>query len=236
MIVDNNGQQTTDNGQQTANFNNTAVVGGQWSLVKLFAHLFSYLFHPIFIPLYVVAFLVFVHPSYFSGFSMAAKKQTLLIVFINMVAFPLLAVGLLKGVGFVQSIFLRTQKDRIIPYIACGIFFFWSYLVFRNQPHYPQIITAFLLGVFLASSAALLCNIYFKISMHAIGVGGLIGIFLIVMKSNTMLMTWPLCLAMLIAGIVCTARLIISDHTNKEIYAGLLVGVVSQWVAAGVVL
>ncbi|MBP6431693.1 MAG: hypothetical protein KA319_08000 [Ferruginibacter sp.] len=236
MIVDNNGQQTTDNGQQTANINNTAVVGGQWSLVKLFAHLFSYLFHPIFIPLYVVAFLVFVHPSYFSGFSMAAKKQTLLIVFINMVAFPLLAVGLLKGVGFVQSIFLRTQKDRIIPYIACGIFFFWSYLVFRNQPHYPQIITAFLLGVFLASSAALLCNIYFKISMHAIGVGGLIGIFLIVMKSNTMLMTWPLCLAMLIAGIVCTARLIISDHTNKEIYAGLLVGVVSQWVAAGVVL
>lgn len=214
----------------------STTINHQPKAIKLFAHFFSYIFHPIFIPLYVVYFLTFIHPSYFSGFSVAAKKQTLLIVFVNIVAFPLLAVALTKAVGFIDSIFLKTQKDRIIPYIICGIFFFWGYLVFRNQPHYPQIITAFLLGVFLSSSAALICNIYFKISMHAIGVGGLLGIFLLIMKSNTMLMTWPLCLAVLIAGVVCTARLIISDHTNKEIYAGLIVGVVAQFISATVVL
>jgi nitrate reductase NapE component len=221
-------QPTTINQQPT-------IIHSQSSIVRIVASFFSYLFHPIFIPVYVVWFLTFVHPSYFSGFSIAAKKQTLLIVFINMVAFPLLSVALLKGVGFIQSIFLRTQKDRIIPYIACGIFFFWGYLVFRNQPHYPTIITAFILGVFLASSAALICNIYFKISMHAIGVGGLLGIFLVIMKSNTMLMTWPLCIALLITGIVCTARLLISDHSNKEIYGGLVVGVLGQLIASMVV-
>ncbi len=231
-----NKQQTIDNMQQTTDANSVSVVSGQSSAVKFIAHLISYIFHPIFIPLYAVAFLVFIHPSYFSGFSMAAKKQTLLIVFINVVAFPLLAVVLLKAVGFIQSIFLKTQKDRIIPYMACGIFFFWAYLVFKNQTNYPLILSSFLLGVFLASSAALLANIYFKISMHATGVGGLLGIFLLIMKSNTMLMTWPLCIAIAITGLVCTARLLISDHSTKEIYIGLIAGLLSQFVAAIVVL
>ena len=235
MIADNT-QQSTDDRQQTTAINSTLVVDSPWSVVKILAHLFSYLFHPIFIPLYAVAFLVFIHPSYFSGFSMAAKKQTLLIVFINAVAFPILAVVLLKAVGFIQSIFLKTQKDRIIPYMACGIFFFWAYLVFKNQTNYPLILSSFLLGVFLASSAALLANIYFKISMHATGVGGLLGIFLLIMKSNTMLMTWPLCIAIAITGLVCTARLLISDHSTKEIYIGLIAGLLIQFVAAIVVL
>jgi nitrate reductase NapE component len=231
-----NKQQTIDNKQQTTDANSVSVVSGQSSVVKFIAHLISYIFHPIFIPLYAVAFLVFIHPSYFSGFSMAAKKQTLLIVFINVVAFPLLAVVLLKAVGFIQSIFLKTQRDRIIPYMACGIFFFWAYLVFKNQTNYPLILSSFLLGVFLASSAALLANIYFKISMHATGVGGLLGIFLLIMKSNTMLMTWPLCIALAITGLVCTARLLISDHSTKEIYIGLIAGLLSQFVAAIVVM
>lgn len=235
MIADNT-QHTTDDRQQTTAINSTLVVSSSWSVVKILAHIFSYLFHPIFIPIYAVAFLVFVHPSFFSGFSIAAKKQTLLIVFINAVAFPILAVVLLKAVGFIQSIFLKTQKDRIIPYMACGIFFFWAYLVFKNQTNYPLILSSFLLGVFLASSAALLANIYFKISMHATGVGGLLGIFLLIMKSNTMLMTWPLCIAIAITGLVCTARLLISDHSTKEIYIGLIAGLLSQFVAAIVVL
>jgi hypothetical protein len=72
--------------------------------------------------------------------------------------------------------------------------------------------------------------------MHAIGCGGLIGIFLIIMNSNSMLMTWPLCIAVLITGIVCTSRLLISNHSQKEIYSGLLVGLLCQFAAAIVII
>ena len=72
--------------------------------------------------------------------------------------------------------------------------------------------------------------------MHAIGCGGLLGIFLIIMNSNSMLMTWPLSLALLVTGIVCTSRFIVSNHTPKEIYAGLLVGLLCQLIAAFVIL
>ena len=203
---------------------------------KIYAAFFSYIFHPIFVPLYVGLFLVYVHPSAFSGFSDAEKKQTILIILLNLVFFPLISVLLLRAVGFIDSIYLHTQKDRIIPYIASGIFFFWAYIVFKQQPQYPLILTAFVLGIFLASSAALIANIYFKISMHAIGMGSWLGIFLIILKSNEMLMTWPLCIILLISGLVCSARILISSHQPKDIYIGLFLGLLSQAAAAIVIL
>jgi len=164
------------------------------------------------------------------------KRQTMLIVGLNIVFFPLISVLLLRAVGFIDSLFLRTQKDRIIPYIASGIFFFWGYTVFKQQAQYPLLLTAYILGIFLASSLALIANIYFKISMHAIGMGGLLGFFLIIARSNTMLMTWPLCIALLITGFVCTSRLLIRSHQQKDIYMGLFVGAITQFMAAFVVL
>lgn len=196
----------------------------------------SYVFHPIFIPLYAVLFLVYLHPSYFSGFADTNKFRTILIVIQNAVFYPLFCIVLLKGVGFIDSLYLRTQKDRIIPYIASGIFFFWTFLVFKQQNVYPRILPAFMLGVFLSSSAALIANINFKISMHAIGLGGLVGLFLVIAHSNSMLMTWPLAAVLLITGLVCTARLVLGSHDSKDIYAGLLMGVILQVVAAYIIL
>lgn len=203
---------------------------------KIFGYLFSYLFHPIFIPLYVTLFLLFVHPSAFAGFSFIEKKKTILIVALNLVFFPLISVGLLKAVGFIDSIFLRTQKDRIIPYIASGIFFFWAYTVFKEQPRFPLVLTSYVFGIFLASSAALLANIYFKISMHAIGMGGWLGIFCIICFSNSMLMTWPLAIVLCLTGLVCSARLLLNHHKPFDIYGGLVVGMASQIIAAYIVL
>lgn len=200
--------------------------------VKWPASFLSYVFHPIFVPLYAIAFLVYIHPSYFTGFSARAKFYTIVISAYNLIFYPLLSIVLLKAVGFIDSVFLRTRKDRIIPYMACGIFFFWAYTVFKKQEMYPPIMASFILGVFLAASAGLIANIYYKISMHAIGMGGWLGVFWVVALSNTMLMTWPLALVLLCTGIVCTARLLITNHTEKDIYSGLIIGFLCQWVAS----
>jgi membrane-associated phospholipid phosphatase len=204
-------------------------------VTKILANLFSYLFHPLFIPLYLTLFLLYIHPSAFAGFSAFEKKQTAFIVALNLLFFPLMSVLLLKAVGFIDSLFLKTQKDRIIPFIACGIFFFWAYTVFKEQPKYPRILVSYIFGIFLASSAALLANIYFKVSMHAIGVGGLLGSFFILFYTSSMQMTWPLCAVLLITGLACTSRLILKAHRPFDIYGGLLIGIISQLAAAYIV-
>ena len=204
---------------------------------RILAHFFSYIFHPLFVPLYVTLFLMYVHPSYFSGMDQQTKLWLPISVVQLSIFYPVIVVVLLKLLGFIDSIFLRAQKDRIIPYIAGGIFYFWLYQVCRNYPSpLHPIMPAFTLGVFLAASAALIANIYFKISMHAIGMGGWLGIFLVIMNSNTMLMTWPLCAVLLITGLVCTSRLMISDHSSKDIYMGLLMGLICQFVGAFVMM
>jgi hypothetical protein len=180
---------------------------------------------------YVSLFLLFIHPTAFTGFSFAERKQVMLIISLNMVFFPLITVVLLKALGFIESLYLRSQRDRIIPYIAAGIFYFWAYTVFRQQPQYPVELTSFILGAFLASSAALILNIYFKVSMHALGMGGWIGIFLIIAWSNSMMMSWPLAAVVILTGIVCTSRLLLGAHRPADVYSGVVVAILSQFIA-----
>ena len=206
-------------------------------VIRLLAHFFSYVFHPIFIPLYATWFLAFVHPYYFVGYPQSIKLWVLLRVGYNMIFFPALSVLLLKAVGFIDSIFLKTRKDRIIPIIASNLFFFWMYLVFHNQTEIPLILTSFIFGVFLASSFTLLANIYFKISLHAIGVGGLLGLFLEILYSDAYVpVTLPLMVAILITGLVCTSRMIVGRHSPFDVYAGLVVGMISQFLAVRFIL
>jgi len=195
---------------------------------KIFAQVNSYLFHPLFLPFYIILFLLYLHPTAFTGFSDATKVRVIFIVIINLLFFPLLSVLLLKAVGFIDSIFLKTQKDRIIPYIASGIFFFWAYHVFKEQSQYPEVWVSYLLGLFLASSAALIANIYFKVSMHAVGVGGWIAFFYLLSNSQDVMMTWPLVAVLLITGMVCTSRMILKAHDSVDIYGGLIIGVLTQ--------
>lgn len=207
------------------------------AITRFFAHFFSVAFHPLFIPFYVVAFLIYYHPSYFSGFSLYTKQKVLLTTALNTIFFPAFAILVMKGLGFVKSIFLHTQEDRIGPYLSSMIFYFWAARVFfKFQPELNLVLATFMTGIFLTTAVALIVNIFYKISMHAIGCGGMIGILLIIMYSNTMLMTWPLSIALLITGIVCTSRLIVSNHTQKEIYMGLIVGLLCQIAAAIVIL
>jgi len=201
------------------------------------AKVISYVFHPLFIPLYVTYYLVFVNHAYFAGFGEKAKTWVMLRVLLNMVFFPLFTVMLLKALGFIDSIFLKNQRDRIVPYMASGVFFFWMYLVFRNQPEIPKILTSFTFGVFLASSIALIANVYFKISMHAVGCGGMLGLMIVVLNHNVSApFSVPFMIAVVITGIVCTSRLIVSDHTQRDIYMGLFFGFISQIIAAAFLL
>jgi hypothetical protein len=228
-------QQTTNDGQQ--NINGTAVVYRRWSVVSILAHVFSVVFHPLFIPFYVVLFLLNYHPSYFSGFSNSAKFKLLSTLTINTILFPAFSLLVMKGLGFIKSIMLHTQQDRIGPYLANMIFYFWmAWVFFKFQPDLPPVLPSFMTGIFLTTAIALVANIFYKISIHAIGCGGMLGFFIIIMNTNSMLMTWPLSIALLITGLVSTSRLIVSDHTQKEIYMGLLVGLVCQFGAAIVIL
>lgn len=199
--------------------------------VRLIAKAVSVIFHPLLVGVIMAAYLLFLHPSYFIGFSEKAKLLKLLAVINNNVFFPLLVVALLKALGFNKSILLNTQKERIVPYIASITFFFWTYYIFRNQPETPRALVYMCRGMFIAASAALILNNYYKISMHAIGVGGLLGLTVVTVYDGTLLSGLPVVLALIISGLVVTARRIASDHQWFDIISGFIIGFLCQLLA-----
>lgn len=201
-------------------------------IIKWGAHLFSFVFHPLFIPTIVAYYLIFVQNGYFIGMQADEKGMVVIRVALNTIFFPAITVVLLKAVGFIKTIFLKTQRERIIPYVATNIFYFWMFLVFNSQPEIPRILTSFIFGIFLSSSFALIANIYFKISMHALGMGAFMGLMVIIVFSGFSYVVFlPAMIVFLLTGIVCSSRLIVSNHTPLDIYAGLLFGILCQFIA-----
>jgi hypothetical protein len=68
--------------------------------------------------------------------------------------------------------------------------------------------------------------------MHAIGVGSMAAFMLILSFVKAGDMSAGIAVSLLIAGTVCTARFLVSDHTTRDIYSGLLLGIFCQVIAA----
>lgn len=200
--------------------------------VSFAARFFSWVFHPLLIGFYMMLYLLYIDPEYFLGMPAQGKTQTLFIYIINGILFPLVSVLLCKALGFVNSIYLRTQKERIIPLTISMVFFFWTFYVFKNKPEIPVIAAQMSLGIFLAVIINFIANIFFKISLHATGVGGIIGLFTWILFASSGFVGIYLALSVLIAGVVSSSRLIVSSHQMGDIVSGLAAGFISQWAAA----
>lgn len=200
------------------------------------AKIVSYIVHPIFIPTYFFVYLMWQFPYSFAGITDWQLKMRLFGVFWLTAFFPSFAVFLLWRLKFSDSIFLRTQKERIVPYIITMFFYWWMYYLSRNFTDQPEVLKFFFMGIFIATVAGLILNNYFKISMHAMGVGGFAAAFVFTSFFYETANGLPISIALVITGLVCTARMIVSDHSMKEIYIGLLVGITCQCIAYRVVM
>jgi len=203
--------------------------------LRFLAHVFSYVFHPLFIPSYVVALLIWYHPFnnlIINGFY---KPRMLAMVILYTAFFPGFSVFLTWRLKFIKNLLLEERTDRIIPFVATMFFYFWIYYVSRNLDYFPLSFKQFLLGVFLSSASALFANMYTKISMHGIAMGGLVGFtFRQLFIDGFFPMNFAF-VALLVAGAVCTARLILNAHKPVDVYAGFFVGIICQIVTPFIV-
>jgi len=199
--------------------------------LKIASTFVSYLFHPLFVGVMMAAYLIFLHPTYFQALDAKSRMMKLLVVINNNVFFPLLVVALMRALGFNKSVLLKTQKERIVPYIASITFFFWTYYVFRNQPEVPRVMVNMCRGMFFATAVALVLNNYFKISMHGIATGGMLGMMVVVLVLGELPSIFHVVAAALITVVVAFARKIVSDHQWFDILAGVALGAATQLLA-----
>jgi hypothetical protein len=200
-------------------------------LLTIPAKIISYVFHPLFIPTYVFVFLVYQVPYEFAGITPYQLQLRVFSIFWLTAFFPAFAVFLLWRLKFSESIFLRTQKERIVPYIITMFFYWWMYYLSRNFTDQPAVLKFFYMGIFVSTVFGLMLNNYFKISLHAMALGGALAAIILFAMYYRLPLGISMSITAMITGVVCTSRFLVSDHTNKEVYTGLFVGIGSQLIA-----
>ena len=82
----------------------------QPAALKIAAKIISWIFHPVFIPVYVLIFLL-KEQSYLFVALTGGKKTLTVIQFAVMYAlFPVVTALLLKALGFISSIYIKTES------------------------------------------------------------------------------------------------------------------------------
>lgn len=217
-------------------------------MLKIAAKIISLLFHPLMILTYMLVLLLLANPYLFGVSNIAEQqsKELILRVFFSTFFIPAFSVAMLRFLGFVQSLELPEKEERIGPYIITSIFYLWLFRNFLGNSLIPTAYTSFVLGATISLFIAFFINIFSKISAHAVGMGGLVGMVVITMLLFSygnfevslpligvfhLNMVTVLLIVIVLAGLVGTARLVLKAHEPMDLYGGYLIGFASQLIA-----
>ncbi len=207
---------------------NSSIEAHPSRTLRIIAYFFSILFHPLLISTYTIAFLIYVHPAVFEGVDPRTANLRMLSVILFSVFFPALSLTLAWRLKLVKSLSLETRNDRLVGFIVTMFFYFWTSYVFRNLPDTPPAAAHFLLGAFLAVCAGWMCTIFYKVSLHAVAMGGLVAFSILFSRSDPFTSGLYVAVPTLIAGIVCSSRLILGAHNRFEMISGFVIGLLAQ--------
>jgi hypothetical protein len=140
---------------------------------------------------------------------------------------PVLGSLALLKLGAISSLEMNTKEERKIPYLLTAVFYFAeSYFLIRLD--LPVLLQSLFLGTTLLILMALVINIFWKISSHMIGIGGMCGMMLAISYRLQIDLHLTLMALFLIAGLVAYARLRLEAHSAAQVYAGFFLGLVVQ--------
>ncbi len=211
------------------------------------ARFFSVLGHPLLVPTYALVVLLLAAPYEFGVYALSDSKALalLLYVFATTVLIPGIGIALMKPLGLIQNLQSPERLERIGPYIIVGVFYLWLYQNLRVGTQVPGLYRTCVLGAVLALFGVFFTNIFTKVSAHAAGMGGWIGMLLIEaavwpnrpiggMVGGWWLQISPLFLlvkGVLLAGVVGWARLYLGVHTPRQVWYGYAIGFLSALIA-----
>jgi hypothetical protein len=146
-------------------------------------------------------------------------------VSVTTIFFPLIIIYLMKRQGLIQSFQMETSRERRYPYLITAIFYFLTYNMFR-QLQLPDMYTLYMMGATFLLIVVVIFNIWWKISTHMVGIGGVFGLVTGLALNLSLDLMFLIMIVMILAGIIGFARLKLNSHKPSEIYTGFLAGAV----------
>jgi membrane-associated phospholipid phosphatase len=190
---------------------------------KRLAQVLSVVFQPIFIPFYTMLLLFNAETFITYAVTPEVRQYIYGIVLINAVIMPSVVFMFLLRKGIIQSLHMTTASERTIPFLTVIICQLSTYFLFLKLP-LPSLLPQLVLAGVLSVVLALLINLLWKVSIHMLGMGGLVGTFIglsVRYQVDALLLVIAL---ILLAGLVGFARLRLNAHTPAQVYVGFVLG------------
>jgi len=139
----------------------------------------------------------------------------------------MLSIFIMRLTSGISSLHLVKRKDRIAPFVFIAAYYvFAAYFLITKISLGPLFDTLIITIALMVGSVAII-TLFWKISVHSIGVAGILG-FIIGMNYNSpdSLFYWPILGWVLTLGFTMSARLYLNAHKPLEVWVGALYGLV----------
>ena len=192
------------------------------------SRLISIILHPIFIP--IISFYLSIKLVPNLDFTIANyQNYILLILVIYTIMFPVLCMLFLIKFDVISSLEMTKNQERPIPLLLTGGFLILSLKLTEKLLIFTPVLKKELVGAIIIILLASIISKFWKISLHMLGVGGLIGV-LVSLQYLYGGLSSMIVYFMLIAGITAMARIYLKAHNHSQIYVGFIVGFIIECV------
>lgn len=191
------------------------------------ARIISVIFHPLLMATYLLGLLSFVLPSALYPINIESRNSFLILIFLMTFVLPALNISFFRIVGSISSITMPDRAQRVRPFFLISLIYgFVTYLFFiKSRISVDDNLFKLLIIIDALVIVATLITLFYKVSIHTLGVTGILGILLPLNKvaENNALFI-PTLVLIVIAGVVMSARLQLNSHTPREVLIGAVTG------------
>lgn len=201
-------------------------MASQYAINKILAGLarfVSSILSPLLMPTYGVILILWT--SVLCALPNGTRITVVMVIMGITCVLPMIGISVLHHYGLISDKRLDKPQERLWPY-AISILCYIAAASYLHYIHSPLWFTMFAVGGLMSLVITAIVNNWWKISAHATGIGGVVALVyqIHVQGLSAFELYWVLCIAILLAGVVGTARLILKCHTVAQVLVGFANG------------
>ncbi len=151
------------------------------------------------------------------------------IIILLTILIPAYFVFALKRSGAIERYEMETLRERRLPLLFTSVVLLFTYYLIHRS-HLPELYQGYFLSVTIASTVSFGISLFYKISLHTLGIGFLFGLGLLLSSISSDDMRWYFITLLLIGGVVSSSRIVLRAHTLLQVYIGFAMGIICAMV------
>ena len=187
------------------------------------ANFLSTVFSPLLMPTFGVFLLLWVSVLCLQP---SGRRTALLLVCMAITCIvPLIFLSVMRHFKLIDGLHVEKREQRLIPYLFTALCYLAA-AYYMYYTHFPQWSIMFMVGSMATVLVQAILSLKWKISAHMAGIGGVVALInqIHVQGLSAFDLFWLLCLSIIVAGLLGTARLVLKRHNIWQVLAGVLVG------------